>query len=94
MIQTILHLVTSPTRFDGATYDSARDQGRLNAQLSRLFAAMSDGGWHTLDNLASEVGASSQSVSARLRDLRKARFGGHTIERRYASNGLFEYRLL
>jgi len=34
------------------------------------------------------------SVSARLRDLRKEKFGGHVVERRAVKRGLFEYRVI
>ena len=80
--------------FDGATYESGRDRGRLFAQLQRVKALMSDHGWHTLGELERRTGDPQASVSARIRDLRKPRFGGHVIERRYVADGLHEYRLI
>jgi len=44
--------------------------------------------------LAHWAGGSEASVSARLRDLRKAKFGAHTIERQRVSAGLFRYRMV
>jgi hypothetical protein len=54
---------------------------------------MLDHQWHTLADLAT-TGDPEASVSARLRDLRKPKFGGFHIERRYVSAGLWAYRLL
>jgi hypothetical protein len=82
--------------FDGATYSPAADRRRLTGQLARVRALMSDGRWRALAEIAAEVGGSEAGVSARLRDLRKARFGGHAVDRRRrgeAGRGLFEYRL-
>lgn len=81
-------------RFDGATYSHERDGSRLHAQLAKVREAMADHQWHTLAELAAICDAPEASVSARLRDARKKKFGGHTVERRYAGNGLWEYKLL
>lgn len=80
--------------FDGKTYDVARDGVRLKGQLCRVFDAMRSGEWFTLSRLADRVGGSEAGVSARIRDLRKEKFGGHVIERRNAGGGLWEYRLV
>lgn len=79
--------------FDGATYDPARDHPRLAPMLQRVYAIMSDREWHTLRELAQRTGGSEAAVSARVRDLRKPKFGGHTVDLRYVQNGLWEYRL-
>lgn len=81
-------------RFDGATYDHARDGARLNDQTRLVFALMQDGKYRTLAAISAQTGAPEASVSARLRDLRKARFGGHTVNREYLGNGLYQYQLL
>jgi len=80
-------------RFDGETFSAARDGARLYAQLQRVWLVMRDAGWHTLRELAGKTGDPEGSVSARLRDLRKQKFGAHDIERRYVERGLWEYRL-
>ncbi len=57
---------------------------------------MRDGKWRTLDEIATFTGDPHASVSAQLRHLRKARFGGHKVEKRARGDrhcGLFEYRL-
>lgn len=83
-----------PSRaFDGKTYEPKRDYVRLTGLLERVYNIMWCQAWLSLDYIAKEGGGSEASVSARLRDLRKPRFGGHTIERRHVGNGLFEYRL-
>ncbi len=79
--------------FDGATYSPERDYDRLSGQLKRVFMFMRDGQWKTIPQIAEAAGGSPQAVSARLRDLRKAKYGGHTVERKYVSDGVFEYRL-
>ncbi len=80
-------------QFDGETYDAARDHDRLNAQLSRIRAALMDLAWHTLADLERRTGDPQASISARIRDLRKVKFGGAVVERRYVEAGLWEYRL-
>lgn len=79
---------------DGITFDLARDGRRLAAQHHRVLARLRDSQWWTLKRLAQATGDPEASVSARLRDLRKERFGSHLIERRYVHRGLFEYRLV
>lgn len=80
------------SEFDGSTFVPARDGSRLMAQMKRVTEVMDDGEWHTLFDLSAATDDPLQSVSARLRDMRKERFGGHTILRRYVSKGVFEYR--
>ncbi len=79
--------------FDGSTFVPERDGERLRSQLQRVRDLMIDGQWRTLAQIASNVGGSEAGISARLRDLRKPRNGGYTVERKYAGEGLFEYRL-
>ncbi len=86
--------------FSGATFDPALDGERLNTQLNRVYDVLRDHEWWTLRELVNVlyadygIRASEAGVSARLRDLRKPRFGGHTIERRRVSGGLWAYRLV
>jgi biotin operon repressor len=80
-------------RFDGRTYDPDQDGERLSGQLKKVYSIMSQGGWHTLASMAEETGASEASVSARIRDLRKPKFGRYEVERKRMSGGLFVYRL-
>lgn len=84
--------LTTPTR-DGSTYLHERDGVRLHKQHNRVLAAMRDGQWHTLAELAAATKDPEASVSARLRDLRKPRFGSYVVEREYVERGLFRYRI-
>lgn len=82
---------------DGETYDPGLDKPRLNAQTQRVFDLLLDGQWRTLYEMSDCTGDPTQSVSARVRDLRKEKFGAHTVEKRRCvphRSGTFEYRLL
>jgi hypothetical protein len=90
-----------PRHFDGETYEPAEDKRRLTAQLSVVKQLMQDNRWWTIAQLCDAVWkqgykGTQQGVSARIRDLRKARFGGHVVMRRRTErvSGEFEYRLL
>jgi hypothetical protein len=88
-------VTTTPAmRFDGATFDTEKDADRLGAQCQRVLDVMRDGRWRTLRQLSDESDAPEASVSARLRDLRKPRFGGHQVERRRVNDaGTWEYKV-
>ncbi len=79
---------------DGTTYDPKRDYARLNKQSRRIYKLMYDGKWRTLPEISAETGDPEASVSARLRDLRKEKFGGHTVRKVYIEKGLWSYQLL
>ena len=79
--------------FDGDTYDPEQDHVRLSGQMLKVRNLMADGQWRTLAHIASEVGAPEASVSARLRDLRKPKFGGYAVERARMGSGLHYYRV-
>ena len=86
-----------PTLFDGASYDPALDEDRLANALGRVYEALTNGGWWTLAQLAQVGRCSETGAAARVRDLRKYRFGSHVIERRrigLPKSGLHAYRLL
>lgn len=71
------------------------DRSRIALQRRAVFAVMSLGGWWTLALLAERTGYPEASVSARIRDFRKAHFGGHTVSRKRAfpGSGTWLYRL-
>lgn len=79
--------------FDGSTFDRTRDGPRLFHQAELVFECIKDGRWRTLHAIAEQTRQPEASVSARLRDLRKPRYGGHTVKRRYIAQGVHEYRL-
>lgn len=86
-------------QFDGETFDSKLDGARLGSQLKAVEQVLLDGGWHTIPQIALQlrkrtIACTEPSISARIRDLRKERFGGYTVARRRADkDGLFEYRI-
>jgi hypothetical protein len=81
------------SRFNGADYHHDRDAPRLTAQIGRVWKAMHDGEWRTLEQIADITGDPTPSISAQLRHLRKKKFGSHTVERRHIGEGLYEYRV-
>ncbi len=83
--------------FDGQTYEAPKDKVRLNKQGLRVFNAMQDARWRTLGEIEAITGDPQASISARLRDFRKDKFGEHMLDRRrrgHEAKGLFEYRLI
>lgn len=97
MTEVQTDLFGSHVYFDGQTYSHDEDQGRLSGQLDRVKRLMLDGEWRTLACIHRIVGGTEAAVSARLRDLRKERFGSYTVQRRACgarNRGLFEYRVL
>jgi hypothetical protein len=92
--KTVPNTVLDATMFDGETFDADLDAKRLNRQLNLVFQLICDGNWHTLADISDTIGEPQASISARLRDLRKEKFGGYKVLRqRVADSGLFQYRL-
>ena len=83
---------TDATLFDGPLL-ADEDHSRLARQLGRVRTLMLDGQWRSLQEIADATHDPPASVSARLRDLRKPRFGGHNVERKNCGKGLFQYRI-
>lgn len=81
-------------RRDGATFDAAADLPRLNRQAWAVWLVVRDSAWRSLAEIALASQELDASVSARLRDFRKDRFGAHVVERRRRSGGVHEYRVL
>jgi len=93
MKQTSLFDVPVP-RFDGASFEVTKDSDRLGCQLAAVRDFMLVSGWRTLAEIEGATGYPQASISARLRDLRKEKFGAFTIERRRRHQGTFEYRMV
>ena len=81
-------------KFDGVTFDEARDGPRLFRQCQTVFDLMQDKKWRTLKEISRTCNEPEASVSARLRDLRKTRFGSYDVQRRHVAAGVWEYRVL
>lgn len=91
--------------FDGDTYDRAFDYSRLNTQQEKVRHLLLEqaqpgylaGRWFTAEEIAQVCGLRlTAGTSARIRDLRKAKFGGYNVESRRrgdAQDGLWEYRI-
>jgi len=79
---------------DGLTFNPEFDYNRLNKQARAVYDVMKDGQWRTLRQIADVTHAPEASVSARLRDFRKPRFGALTVERKRVHAGLWSYRLI
>jgi hypothetical protein len=81
--------------FDGPALEK-QDTQRLGKQSKAVLDLMRDSQWRTLREIANNIGVHSDaSVSARLRDFRKKRFGAYTVNRRKTEiEGLFEYQVV
>lgn len=85
-----------PPAFGGETFDEDLDLARITHLLHRVKYLMLDGQWRTFAEIKKAVGGSESSISARLRDLRKSRYGGWTVNRRRRGDekrGLYEYQV-
>jgi hypothetical protein len=80
--------------FDGAHYNHIRDHLRLSHQHNRIFNLMLDGVWRSLQDIEKETGDTSASISAALRNMRKPRFGGHTVNKQNVGSGRWLYQLV
>lgn len=80
---------------DGDTFDPKVDRRPLNAQAQRVWDSIAGAGWLTLAELAADTGDPEASISARLRDFKKPRFGAHAVDKRRRDGGrVYEYRLI
>lgn len=74
------------------------DAPRLTSQFYAVRELMQDGQWRTPGEIIAVIGRGTDAgVTARLRDNRKERFGGHIVNSRrrgHESAGLFEYQLI
>jgi len=79
------------------TTETPTNTPRLSRQLDQVKSIMEDGKWRTLTEIRDQIDetVSTQSISARLRDLRKNKFGGFKVDRRVVEGGegLYEYRV-
>jgi len=72
--------------FDGVDYQPELDFVRLKGQMERIYNLMQDEQFRTLSLIATITGDPESSVSAQLRNFRKARFGGHIVNRKRVDN--------
>lgn len=69
----LAHVEPQRPRFDGETYDEARDGERLGGAFERVYALMRDGRKRTLQEISDGAKCSVTTASARFRDFRKSK---------------------
>ena len=90
-------LTIHDSKFDGSDVVKKLDNPRLEKGITRIFNYMKGERWLTLETISESTSIGESSVSAQLRNMRKDRFGGHTIEKRRKgerTSGLWEYKLI
>jgi len=90
-----LNLFNQPD-FNGSDYNPVLDKARLTGQIERVFNCMKDGKWRSLQEIELVTNDGQASISAQARNLRKDKFGKHTVLKRRrgdGKSGLFEYQL-
>ena len=95
--QTLLFQVKAPPKFNGRTFESKLDGPRLTKQLDRVreYVLAIFPAWKSVYEISEAleqlygVNFPTQSVSARLRDLRKKKFGGYIVKRKRREIGEF-----
>lgn len=85
---------TSDVRARGVTFDPELDFERLNKQMQAVWSVVRTGRWYSLNQLAELTGCPTPSVSARLRDLRKPKFGEQEVQSRREAGGYWVYRVV
>lgn len=82
--------------FNGSDYTPKLDDARLGKQMLEIFSLMKDGNWRTLGDIERATGYPQASISAQLRHMRKAKFGGHKVDKHRKdgpASGLWEYKV-
>lgn len=75
---------------------TAPDRARASVQRTAVWEFIKSGDWFTLKEIHDAIDHPEASISARLRDFRKVKYGGHNIHRRRRNGegtGTWEYRL-
>ena len=81
----------------GPSFERAVDETRIMGQMARVKAYLLHQQWCTLADIEAFTGYPQASISAQIRHLRKAKFGGYLVEKRRKSGGFggtWEYRLM
>lgn len=81
--------------FDGSSCMGV-DLPRLAGQIERVFLLMKDSRFRTLEEIARATNCLETSASSRLRDLKKTKFGSHSIYSRPRTRKplVYEYQLI
>lgn len=79
--------------FDSGIALTQADQIRLTGQIARVLQVLINSGeWESVKDIAGTTGDPETSVSAQLRNLRKAKHGGYDVRRKRVGN-LSVYKL-
>jgi hypothetical protein len=70
------------------------DRKRLKSQRSGVWNILRDHRWHPLTIFKQKVKGSDSSITARIRDARKKKYGGHIIQCARDAAGVYRYRLV
>ena len=65
----------------------------MTPQLRRVFGAISDGRFRTLEDISAITGDPPASVRIQILHLKEPRFGGWMVEKRRRPGWVWEYRL-
>lgn len=91
----------SPSRSPEPTgWDESLDRERIDnqrARVSEFMFSLSRDEWVTLEEISAMTNFPEASISARLRDLRKKRYGAHDVQKRRREPGragVWEYRVV
>ena len=87
-------LIASQLLLPSRTPAGVSNPRTLGGQMRRVFDAINDGEWHTLADIEAQTGDKIKSISAQLRNLRKAEGGAYKIIKRERAESVFEYRLI
>ena len=77
----------------GPAYEKKKDGKRIAKQIESIREYMLSSDWKTLVEIEAALGYPQASVSAQLRHLRKARFGGYRVDKQRRTEGTWEYRV-
>ena len=98
-IARVLSHTDDPQKFGGRTYEDKLDGPRLTVQLDRVREYMFNifPAWKSVYEISIALEQlygdkfPTQSISARLRDLRKKKFGEYCVDKHRRTNGTWEY---
>jgi|TARA_R110000822_G_scaffold42120_3_gene114809 hypothetical protein len=67
----------------------------LKTRLRQVYNVLLEGDWVSIEAISERTKYNNlTSISARCRDLRKEKYGGHNVIGRYNADKIYEYRLV
>jgi DNA-binding Lrp family transcriptional regulator len=90
-----MNLYIVPETYVKSAFKPILQENLKRRQVDLVFDLMADGRWRTLSEISKRLKQPIQSVSARLRDLRKDEYGGYEVLReRSDKNRTYLYKLV